>query len=84
MADITKLKSVFDAYGVGVRAGVITPQTADEEYLRDFMGLPVMSEQVKADWAESDGVRRPITLSVDEDGTALSGEQSENNEDQNA
>ena len=43
MADVTKLKAVFDSYGVGVRAGVITPQTADEEYFRDFMGLPAMS-----------------------------------------
>ena len=75
MADVTKLKAVFDSYGVGVRAGVITPQTADEEYFRDFMGLPAMSDAVIADWAESDGVRRPITLSVDETGAALSGEQ---------
>jgi hypothetical protein len=81
MADVTKMRAVFDAYGVGVRAGVITPQTADEEYFRKFMGLPEMSDAVKADWAESDGVRRPITLSVDEEGQALSGDQSTEDED---
>ena len=38
------------------------------------MGLPEMSAEVIADWQESGGVRRPITLSVDEEGAALSGE----------
>jgi hypothetical protein len=75
MADIANLKGVLDAYGVGVRAGVITPQTADEEKLRAIMGLPVMSAAVKADWKESGGVRRPITLAQDETGAALSGEE---------
>ena len=83
MADIAQLKGVFDAYGVGVRAGVITPQTEDEKTLRDFMGLPEMSAEVIADWKESGGVRRPITLSVDEEGAALYGEGQQTEGDSN-
>jgi len=56
------LKAKFDSYGVGVRAGSITPQTADEEAFRKDAGLPVMSNSVQDDWKESDGVRRPTTL----------------------
>lgn len=40
------LKSKLDAYGVGVRAGVFTPQTIDEESLRKEAGLPDASEKV--------------------------------------
>ncbi len=75
MAEIGNLKSLLDAYGVGVRAGVITPQTDDERALRDKFGLPEMSDAVVADWAESGGVRHPITLAVGEDGSMLSGEE---------
>jgi hypothetical protein len=64
MADITKLKSLIDSYGVAVRAGVITPCIEDEKMFRDEMGLPEMSAGIKADWAKTDGVRKPITLSV--------------------
>jgi hypothetical protein len=74
MADIRDLKGIFDAYGVGVRAGVITPQTADEAKMRELMGMPEMSEQVKEDWKESGGFRRPITLAVSESGEALTGQ----------
>jgi len=56
------LKAKFDSYGVGVRAGSITPQTADEVAFRKDAGLPVMSPSVQSDWKESDGVRRPTTL----------------------
>jgi len=75
MADISNLKGVLDAYGVGVRAGVITPQTADEVQMRVIMGLPEMSAEVVADWAESGGVRHPITLAVGEDGALISGDE---------
>jgi len=67
MADITKLATYMNAYGVGVRAGVVTPQTEDEKYIRDLFGLPEMSESVLSLWAETDGVRRPITLVKEEE-----------------
>jgi hypothetical protein len=75
MADIGTLKSLIDAYGVGVRAGVITPQTDDEKEIRAKFGLPDMSAAVIADWAESGGVRHPITLAIGEDGSLISGDE---------
>lgn len=62
MAEISDLKFLLDAYGVAVRAGVVTPQTADEEYMRRIMDLPAMSDGVRADWAKTDGVRHPLTI----------------------
>ncbi len=56
------LKAKFDSYGVGVRAGSITPQTIDEEEFRKESGLPPMSPAAISNWDESDGVRRPTTL----------------------
>lgn len=57
------LKIQLDAYGVGVRAGAITPQQADEENFRTILKLPPITEFVKEAWNEDDGFRRPITLS---------------------
>ena len=62
MADIAKLKGLLDAYGVAVRAGVITPCIEDEVLFRAEMGLPEASAEVKADWAKTGNVRKPITL----------------------
>lgn len=62
MAQITDLKILLDLYGVGVRAGVITPQAQDEEYFRTIIDLPEMSDEVKADWADTNNVRKPLTL----------------------
>ena len=62
MADMTKLKDLIEAYGTAVRAGLVTPCKSDEEYFRDQLGIPKMSQEVSADWAGSKGVRRPITL----------------------
>jgi len=56
------VKQSADAYGVGVRAGMVTPQEADEEHFRSTAGLPSMSESVKEAWADDGGIRRPITL----------------------
>jgi hypothetical protein len=56
------LKSKFDAYGVAVRAGAITPSIADETAFRNDAGLPPMSAEVKAAWKKDKYVRRPITL----------------------
>jgi lambda family phage portal protein len=56
------LKSKFDAYGVAVRAGCITPQTVDEESFRAEAGLPDMSKEAIQAWVDDKGIRRPITL----------------------
>jgi lambda family phage portal protein len=56
------LKAKFDAYGVGVRAGSITPQKADEDAFRLESGLPEMGPEAEGAWVEDKGVRRPITL----------------------
>jgi hypothetical protein len=56
------LKAKFDAYGVAVRAGAITPCDADEDEFRKEAGLPAMTPAVKGAWKEDKGFRRPITL----------------------
>lgn len=60
--ELERIKAEADAYGVGVRAGVVTPQAADEEAFRQKLTLPPMSEEVKQAWDTDKGVRRPITL----------------------
>ena len=62
-----ELKARFDAYGVGVRAGAITPQVEDEEHFRTGAGLPVLSPDIAKVWKD-EPTRRPITL-VPTDGT---------------
>lgn len=57
-----ELKARMDTYGVGVRAGALTPQQDDEEAFRKEAELPAMSEDAKSAWEEDNGVRRPITL----------------------
>lgn len=59
---IDSIKGKFDAYGVGVRAGAITPQPDDENAFRDEAGLPKVSKDVTRVWKEEGNVRRPITL----------------------
>lgn len=49
-------------YGVATRAGLVTPNLADEEAFRLASGLPPASSDVKAAWANDGGVRKPITL----------------------
>jgi len=60
--DFLNLKSKFDAYGVAVRAGAITPEREDEAAFRKEAGLPPMSAAVLGAWVEDKGFRRPITL----------------------
>jgi len=61
---IQKLKVQMDAYGVGVRAGALTPTIDDENHFRDQAGLPKVTKEAQAAWNEDGGVRRPITLVV--------------------
>ena len=56
------LKAKFDAYGVAVRAGAITPATEDEILFRQEADLPAMSNAVQKAWQEDEGYRRPMTL----------------------
>lgn len=51
----------MDAYGVGVRAGALTPQIDDERKFRASLDLPDLSEDVEDVWAD-EPTRRPITL----------------------
>ena len=62
MADIEKLKALLDAYGVGVRAGVITPCLDDENAFRKMLGLDPAPPIVAEAWEEQGGVRTPVTL----------------------
>ena len=64
-AAIERLKSLLDAYGIAVRAGAITPCQEDESAFREMMGLPEMPAAVAMYWAESKGVRKPITLNYE-------------------
>lgn len=60
--DFEATKQIFDAYGVGVRAGAITPQKSDESQFRNILRLPEISTEVEGAWTEDGGYRRPITL----------------------
>lgn len=60
--ELEQIKAEVDAYGVSVRAGVITPQTEDENSFRSRLKLPPMSNEARQAWAADKGVRRPITL----------------------
>lgn len=56
------LRSKFDAFGVGVRAGALTPSIFDEEQFRKEGNMPAMSPAVVGAWEQDKGYRRPITL----------------------
>lgn len=62
MANPADLRAVLEAYGIGVRAGAITPCLQDENDFRKLMGLQPAPQEVVKDWGDSHGVRRPITL----------------------
>lgn len=59
---IAQAKIEMDAYGVGVRAGAITPNTEDENFFRQKLNLPSASSDVMKAWEKDEGTRRPITL----------------------
>lgn len=58
------LKEQFDAYGLAVRSGVVTPCLDDEEHFRKLMSLPGVNPDVRNTWEKDGGSRRPITLST--------------------
>jgi hypothetical protein len=71
MADVTELKTMLDAYGIGVRAGVLTPCLQDENTIRAMFGLGEAPDEVVKAWEDRGGVRQPITLQKEttDDGT---------------
>lgn len=69
ISEEVKTKARMDAYGVGVRAGAITPQKADEDNFRVALGLPPAGTEVAGDWSESGGIRKPITLQIETEPT---------------
>jgi hypothetical protein len=62
MADIAKLKDLIDAYGVGVRAGLLTPCLEDENAFRAMLGLDAAPQSVVQAWDDQGGIRIPVTL----------------------
>lgn len=62
MADIAKLKDLIEVYGVGVRAGLLTPCLEDENAFREMLGLDPAPASVVQAWNDQGGVRIPITL----------------------
>jgi hypothetical protein len=61
---IKEMRDELDAYGVGVRAGVLTPNADDEKFFRAKFGMPAMSAAVLAAWKADGDVRKPITLAA--------------------
>lgn len=64
--DQADLASMTANYGVGVRAGVVTPNAEDEKHFREMLALPAMPKEVVASW-KSNPTREPIT--IQDDGT---------------
>jgi lambda family phage portal protein len=56
------LKALFDAYGIGVRSGAITPTLEDEAHFRAMAKLPSVTPEAQIAWDREGKVRRPITL----------------------
>ena len=74
------LKAKFDAFGVAVRSGGMTPSINDEKLFREEGGLPPMSDAVLGAWKQDEGYRRPITL-MNEGAVAAAQENRQANED---
>lgn len=60
--ELERIKAEADAYGVAVRAGVVTPQPEDETQFRERLNLPAMAKGATDAWEKDKGARRPITL----------------------
>jgi hypothetical protein len=65
MAEVNKidtLAKLLEAYGAGVRAGVLTPCLEDENEFRAMLGLSAASPAVEQAWKAQGGTRAPVTL----------------------
>jgi hypothetical protein len=56
------IRDSLETYGIGVRAGAITPQTEDEINFRNLLSVPTMSKNASKAWEDDGGIRRPTTL----------------------
>lgn len=63
---IDELKGILDSYGVGVRAGALTPVPEDEDHFRGLVGLPKMTKAARESWKDGGDTRHPITLQTGE------------------
>ena len=61
-AKAERIRILIDAYGIGVRGGVLTPNVDDENAFRKMLGLAKANDDVQSEWKRSNGVRLPITL----------------------
>lgn len=61
-AQAQTLKVLIDAYGVAVRAGLLTPCLQDENAFRKMLGLEEAPPEVVRSWASTSGVRMPVTI----------------------
>ena len=57
-----KYSEVAEAYGIAVRAGLITPCLQDENAFRAMLGLQPAPDVVVAYWKTIGGTKQPITL----------------------
>jgi lambda family phage portal protein len=71
--ELERIKAEADAYGVAVRAGAVTPQTADEGSFRQKFRLPAMSAEVEKAWTDDGGIRRPTTIQQQGGGSPFGG-----------
>lgn len=78
-----KLIDLLEAYGIAVRAGAITPCLQDENQFRKLMGLEPAPAEVVADWSETKGVRKPVTLQADNSDNSNSDNDDSNSENDN-
>ena len=62
LSKLDAVSKVIEAYGVGVRAGILTPCLEDENAFRKMLGLNPAPNTVVDAWAAQGGTRAPITL----------------------
>jgi hypothetical protein len=57
-----RVRTLVDAYAIGVRSGVLTPCLDDENWFRKLFGLSNAPAEVVNAWQQIGGVKNPITL----------------------
>ena len=62
LSKLDAVAKVLEAYGVGVRAGVLTPCIEDENEFRALLGIKQAPAAVVESWKAQGGTRAPVTL----------------------